>query len=757
MILKLRFKQSQAMTKYLIYFLLFLQLGSLAQAPLILTDTFIDGKHLFGYKQNNRLVIKPEYSEANVFVENIALVKKDGHYKYINTKGEDIGKQHFVDARSFSEGLAEVKLSSGWGFVNNDLKIVIDGQYENSFPFSEGISAVKKTKWQFINKNNELAIQILLDTVVSNFTNGLAIVGYHAEEFKYGVITKNGTWLLPCIQKEIKRLNPNLFLAKAENNFYQLYDSKGKVLIDQIESVSKILDTLYIFEKQGYQNLFNAKGKISNKNGFKAYEKGIIIPFPKWKLNDTTFKTFANIEADSFKLAGKHLVRYLNGKQQIVYPKTIGGFYQDIQQLDAAIFSVKKDNKWAMMNELGETITPFGYDSIRNEHPYYKIWEDEKSNLVNKKGNEILNKAYSNFTFHPKTNHLLFDLKYWVGIYNWENATITHTSLFDTLSELSKTILLGRHGESVYLLDEELNRLDSMSFHEVRLIADTLLLAIGKDSVYRRSMNADSIFVRKMDARFFLNDTLVLVKASDTTMGVYHFLSDSIYTFEADTAWRHPNMPNRILTKKKDTLGLAHIEGRLLANYPRHLSFIGNEEDGYVKVISKRHYGIIDTNGRLLIATQYDSVQKVKEGLAAVKLRGKWGFVDLKEKILVQPYYQKVGAFTNKKAPVWLAGLATLVDNTGRELFKPKFQNIEPSKNGNWVTTQNNVFGFLYPDSQEAFNPKFEKVSATKSGFYIVSLYGKMGILNTKLQIVKPFVEKEIRGIVGTDYFMIKE
>lgn len=745
------------MTKYLFYFLLFLQLGSSAQVTPFPADTLIDGNRLFGYKQDNQFVIKPEYSVANAFIENIALVKKEGYYKFINLKGENLDNQQFVDARSFAEGLAEVKLSSGWGFVNNSLKIVIDGQYEYSFPFSEGISAVKKTKWQFITKKNELVFQNQYDTVVSNFQNGLAIVGNYTDEFRFGIITKNATWLVPCVQQEIKKLNPNLFLAETESKFYQLYDSKGKVLVDEIESINKINDTLYVFEKQGYLNIFNGNGKVLHQTGFKTFEKGAIVPFAKWKLSDTTFRTFASIEADSFKMLGKHIVRHLNDKQQIVYPKAIGGFYQDIQQLDPTIFSVKKDNKWAFMNSLGEMITPFNYDSIKNESPYFKIWVDEKSNMIDKKGNPILNKTYSSFTFHPKTNHVLFDLKYWVGIYNWENATITHSSLFDTLSELSKTILLGRHGENVYLLDEELNRLDSMSFREVRLIADTLLLAIGKDSVYRRSMNADSIFVRKMDARFFLNDTLVLVKASDTTMGVYHFLSDSIYTFEADSAWRHPNMPNRLLTKKKDTLGLAHIEGKILSNYPRHFSFIGTEQDGYLKVISKRHSGFIDTNGRLLIATQYDSVQKVKEGFAAVKLRGKWGFVDLKEKLIVQPYYQKVGAFTTQKAPVWLAGLATLVDNTGRELFKPKFQNIEPSPNGNWITTKNNVFGFLHPDSQEAFNPKFEKVNVTKNGFYIVSLYGKMGVLNQQLQIIKPFVEKEISNISGTDIFMIKE
>ena len=745
------------MPKYIFHLLLFFQFDNFAQVSPIIADTLIDGNRFYGYKQNNQFIIKPEYSDANLFVENIALVKKNGYYKYINSEGEQIDSQQFVDARSFSEGFAEVKLSDGWSFINSSFKIIFEDRFESTKPFSEGIAAVKKTKWQFITKKNELVFQNEYDTVISSFENGLAIVGNYTDEYRFGIITKNGARLVPFAQKEIKRLTVDLFVAKTESNLFTIYNTKGQAIITEIDSVSKISDSLFLFEKQGYQNIFNETGKILYLQGFKSFDKGAIKLYPKWKVCDSTFKVFANFEADSFKMIGKHIVRCLNNKKQIVYPKIIGGFYTDIQLLDSTTFAIKSTSKWALMNIKSALLTNFEYDSVWLDDPFYKIKSTNKYGLLGTNGIGILEPTFKSFTIQNKSKRFLLQHSNWAGRYDAIHSGLIESTLYDSLSELSTTMILGHKNGYVYLLDDQLNRIDSMYFKEVRLLSDTLLLAIGQDSVYRRSFNSDSIFVRNMNVRYFLNDTLALVKVSDTTMGVYHFVSDSLYVFEADTTWRHPNMPNRLLTKKKDTLGLANIEGKILANYPRNFSFIGNEENGYLKVIAKRHYGFIDTNGRLLIATQYDSVLKVEAGYAAVKLRGKWGFVDLKEKLIVQPYYSKVGAFSNKKAPVWLSGLATLVDNTGLELFKPKYQYIEPSKNGNWITTKNNIFGFLHADSQEAFNPKFEKVNITKSGFYIVNLYGKMGILNQKLQIIKPFIEKEIRNITDTDFFIIRE
>lgn len=744
------------MSKWLSFFVLFFCLSSFGQSFPIPFDTIIEGKLFWGYKQNNKTVIEPAYSEASRFSESLALVKKEGYYQYLNLKGNKLNGQQFADARPFSEGLAEVEFSNGWGYVNARLEKVIEGQYERTFPFSEGFAAVKKTKWQFVNKKNYSSFGMAFDTVLAGFQNGVALVGMKSEEYTFGAISKLGTWVLPCKQKGIKRLGNDLLLAKSQQDDFQLYTTTGNLLISEIESVRKVNDTLYLFEKEGYFNLFNHKGTVLKKEAFKAYANGAATPYPKWKLTDTSFNALASIEADSFLQLGDHVVRCLNDKKQVVLPKVLGGLYQDIKWFGSRVFGVKKENRWALMDEQGQLLTAFDFEKVQDITPFIKVMSNGKYGIVNKKGETILDKDFMTFVYHPNTHRFIVHHKDYLGTYDLDSARLLKTTEYDSLSELNKYILLGWKGEHALLLNENLGRVDSLFFHDVRLVADTLLLGFEKDSVYRRSIYSDSVFVRYMPTRYFLNDTLALVKVSDTLMGVYHFLSDSLYTFEADSAWRHPNMPDRLLTKKKDTLGFAHIEGRILANYPRNFSYIGREENGFLQVVAKRYVGFIDTNGHLLISTRYDSAQLVKEGLASVKLRGKWGFVDYKDKLVVQPYYQKVGVFTNGKAPVWLAGLATLVDLNGQELFKPKFQGIYPSKNGNWITTKNNVYGFLHSDAQEAFNPKFEKVLETETGFYIVRLYGKEGVLNSKLQIVRPFSEKEIRNI-GGHFFAIRE
>ena len=59
-----------------------------------------------------------EFDCARDFKEGFALVKKDGKWGYINTKGEQIIECKFDDARDFSEGFAAVKKDGKWGYIN---------------------------------------------------------------------------------------------------------------------------------------------------------------------------------------------------------------------------------------------------------------------------------------------------------------------------------------------------------------------------------------------------------------------------------------------------------------------------------------------------------------------------------------------------------------------------------------------------------------------------------------------------------------
>jgi len=478
---------------------------------------------------------------------------------------------------------------------------------------------------------------------------------------------------------------------------------------------------------------------------------------PKWKLVDTTFKTLAVFEADSFTTLGNEVLRYQNGKKQIVYPKSIGEFYEDINSLDSTHYRIKQDLKWGLMDSLGRVLVSCVYDSISAKGKYILVKLNGKLGLLDSFGTVIIKTEYDYLKVADSSGRIYFSICKQAGYCKIGFADTVQSQEFDSLTEIQPNVLLGWKNGKTMLLDQYLNKCSNKSFRDVWSYSSCAVYAFDDDSLYSYKTDSSQWISQKQKVLWRINDTLLLTRTSDTLLSVYHLKKDTTFCFIADTAWKHPNLPTSLITRRGQYLGFASVKGILLTNYKRKLRLIGNYENGFLPVISKQYFGYIDTNGYLLISTQYDSVKTSSEGQASIKLRGRWGFVDSKDKIVVQPYYQQVGFFINGNAPVWYQGLSTLVDKKGNELFPPVFKQIYPTKNGNWITSNGHLYGFLLSDGKEIYNPSFSKVEETESGFFIVQQYGKAGVLSNKLEFSFPFSEKEIRKIKGSLLFAVKE
>jgi predicted DNA-binding WGR domain protein len=143
--------------------------------------------------------------------EGLALVQMNNKWGYINKEGKVVIEPQFDEAEFFNEGLARVQMNNKWGYINKEGKIVIEPQFKNGFDFNEGLARVQMNdKWGYINKEGKVVIKLQFYSA-SDFNEGLARVEMND---KWGYINKEGKVVVEPQFDEAKDFQVGLALVK---------------------------------------------------------------------------------------------------------------------------------------------------------------------------------------------------------------------------------------------------------------------------------------------------------------------------------------------------------------------------------------------------------------------------------------------------------------------------------------------------------------------------------------------------------------
>src|SRR5258705_7792584 len=149
--------------------------------------------------QGARIVINPQFDEADSFSEGLAAIRAGAKYGYIDKQGTIVIKPQFDFAGLFSEGLAGVGIGSKVGYIDKQGNFVITPPFAiaNLFSFSEGLAAVRvgeflTGKWGYIDKQGKVVIKPQFDSV-GPFSDGLAVAGV---DDKWRYIDQQGQFVI---------------------------------------------------------------------------------------------------------------------------------------------------------------------------------------------------------------------------------------------------------------------------------------------------------------------------------------------------------------------------------------------------------------------------------------------------------------------------------------------------------------------------------------------------------------------------------
>src|SRR5258706_6137309 len=116
--------------------------------------------------QSARIVINPQFDEADSFSEGLAAIRVGAKYGYIDKQGTIVIKPQFDFAGLFSEGLAGAGIGSKVGYIDKQGTFIITPSFAiaNLFSFSEGLAAVRigevlTGKWGYIGKQGMILVK----------------------------------------------------------------------------------------------------------------------------------------------------------------------------------------------------------------------------------------------------------------------------------------------------------------------------------------------------------------------------------------------------------------------------------------------------------------------------------------------------------------------------------------------------------------------------------------------------------------------
>lgn len=183
----------------------------------------------------NRVMVGLE--EANSFLGNVALVKKDGLYGYASSEGSYALAPTYKKASQMLNGVAAVNDGKEWFLINSaGYKIARPTEKMDylSFPNNNLVPIGKNNKYTFTNTGLAIPKEFKYD-YVSNFKNELAAV---KKDGKWALVNSEGKNITDfdyedVLLDEYGTCISNGVIFVKESGKYYMVDAKGKKISDQ--------------------------------------------------------------------------------------------------------------------------------------------------------------------------------------------------------------------------------------------------------------------------------------------------------------------------------------------------------------------------------------------------------------------------------------------------------------------------------------------------------------------------------------------
>ncbi|HAV54226.1 MAG TPA: hypothetical protein DCX41_04740 [Aequorivita sp.] len=305
-------------------------------------------------------------------------IKGGKEYQYIDRDGKIVINPQFGQATVFRDGLALIRTSSEepkYGYINPDGRYEINAQYKNATVFAEGLAWViaENAAPTAISKSGEIKFTLQDAEYVKNYSNGLAAFAIIGEDgnLKWGFVDAIGKVIITPQFSNVDKFSENRCAVQNKDGKWGYIEKDGKIIINlQFDSAQTFENEKAIVKSNDKWGVIDAQGKYTINPQFTAMtvdsDSFLIEQEGKWGWCDTEGKILINPQ-----------------------------FTQAFPFGNNKLAAVESGDKWGFVNKEGKMVINPQFDqALPFNGNLALVKSGDKAGLINKEGKYLVNPLF---------------------------------------------------------------------------------------------------------------------------------------------------------------------------------------------------------------------------------------------------------------------------------------------------------------------------------------------------------------------------
>ncbi|MBP6532330.1 MAG: WG repeat-containing protein [Bacteroidia bacterium] len=351
-------------------------------------------------------LISPQFDDAILFSEGLAVVTLNEKSGYIGKSGKVILPLVYTEAESFQNGYAIVMVDSLYGMINRKGEFVIKPEYDELGDVVEDVCiAVKDGKAGYISKYGKKITECVYD-LANEFLDGFAIV---AVDEKHGLINTLGKFVIEPLYDELIAISKNRMKA-SNNDKWGVIDRAGNTIATFIyDDIGDYNDGLALASMNGKYGYIDEQGveRIPMKYQYNStlmntgkFSNGYVLLRQKNKtlLADTSGAIISFPGVEQYGLPGQGLIPVMKNKKwgyaDMTGKMKIQPKYDMVESFNNGIAKVKSKGFFGVIDSTGASVIETIYDNVIPQENYLSVVKESKFGALSKNATLILPCAY---------------------------------------------------------------------------------------------------------------------------------------------------------------------------------------------------------------------------------------------------------------------------------------------------------------------------------------------------------------------------